>query len=135
MIFRRLLFLLAGAVALAVSAGVVVVALAFALYAGVSPYVGRPGAAAIVAAAAAILIGLLGLLLTRQGKRRPASARKPGEGETITDRIFDFVRQKPVTTVAGAVAAGILAVRNPGYLGSLIRAFVEGREPRRGRRR
>ncbi|HEY1425525.1 MAG TPA: hypothetical protein VGF50_02530 [Caulobacteraceae bacterium] len=135
MIFRRLLFLLAGAVALAVAAGVVVVALAYALYALVSPYVGRAGAAAIVAAAAAVLIGLLGFLLTRQGKRRPSSARKPGEGETITDRIFDFVRAKPVTTVAGAVAAGILAVRNPGYLGSLLRAFVEGREHPRGRRR
>lgn len=135
MIFRRLLFLLAGAVALAVSAGIVVIALAFALYALVEPYIGRAGAAASVAAAAAILIALLGFLLTRQGRKRPAADRKPGEGETITDRIVDFVRSRPVTAIAGAVAAGILAVRNPGYLGSLIRAFVEGRENPRGRRR
>lgn len=134
MIFRKLLFLLAGATVLAVSAGVVVVALAFALYAGVTPYVGRPGAAAIVAAAAAILIGIVGFLLTRMGRRRPVAARKPGEGETITDRVFDFVRARPVTAIAGSVAAGILAVRNPGYLGSLIRAFVEGREHPRRRR-
>ena len=133
MIFRRLLFLLAGATALAVSAGIVVVALAFALYALAEPYVGRAGAAGIVALAAAILIGLLGFILAMSGRRR---VRKPKPGdppETITDRIFDFVRAKPVTSIAGAVAAGILAVRNPGYLGSLIRAFVEGREPR-GRR-
>ena len=58
MIFRRLLFLLASAVALAVSAGIVVVALAFALYALVTPYVGPAGGAALVALAAAILIGL-----------------------------------------------------------------------------
>ena len=132
MIFRRLLFLLAGATALAVSAGIVVAALAFALYALATPYVGRAGAAAIVALAAAILIALIGFLLTRQGKPKP---KKPGEGDTITDRIFDFVKAKPVTSIAGAVAAGILAVRNPGYLGSLIRAFVEDRENPRGRRR
>ena len=134
MIFRRLLFLLAGATALAVSAGIVVVALAFALYALAEPYVGRAGAAGIVALAAAILIGLLGFILAMSGRRR-ARKPKPGEPETITDRIFDFVRSKPVTAIAGAVAAGILAVRNPGYLGSLIRAFVEGRDAPRGRRR
>jgi hypothetical protein len=131
-IFRRLLFLLAGAVALAVSAGIVVFALMFALYALVQPYVGRAGAAAIVALTAAILIGIIGFALTRQGRAPP---RKPGEGDTIVDRLFDFVRAKPVTTIAGAIAAGILAVRNPGYLGSLARAFVEGREPRTPRRR
>jgi hypothetical protein len=133
-IFRRLLFLLAGATALAVSAGIVVVALAFALYALAEPYVGRAGAAGIVALAAALLVGVLGFVLAMSG-RRPARKPKPGEPDTITDRIFDFVRSKPVTAIAGAVAAGILAVRNPGYLGSLIRAFVEGREGPRGRRR
>ena len=133
MIFRRLLFLLAGAVALAVSAGIVVFALMFALYALAQPYVGRPGAAAIVALAAAILIGIIGFVLTRQGRPPP---KKPGEGDTIVDRLFDFVKAKPVTAIAGAIAAGILAVRNPGYLGSLARAFVEGRErPARTRRR
>lgn len=135
MIFRRLLFLLAGAIALAVSAGVVVIALAFALYALVEPYIGRAGAAASVALAAAILIGLLGFILTRLGRRPARPHRKPGEPETITDRVADFVRSRPVTAIAGAIAAGILAVRNPGYLGSLIRAFVEGREHPRGGRR
>jgi len=133
-IFRRLLFLLAGATALAVSAGIVVVALAFALYALAEPYVGRAGAAGIVALAAALLIGVLGFVLAMSG-RRPARKPKPGEPDTITDRIFDFVRSKPVSSIAVAVAVGVLAVRNPGYLGSLIRAFVEGREGPRGRRR
>lgn len=133
MIFRRLLFLLTGASALAVSAGIVVVALAFALYALATPYVGRAGAAGIVAVAAALLIGIIGFVLAQQGK--PPKA-KPGEPDTITDRIFDFVKAKPVTSLVGAVAAGILAVRNPGYLGSMLRAFLEGREnPARGRRR
>jgi hypothetical protein len=130
-IFRRLLFLLAGATALAVSAGVFVVALAYALFALVKPYVGAAGAAAVVAGAAAVFIAIVGLVLANLGK---PPKRKPGEPDSVVDAVIDFVRSKPVTAIAGAVAAGILAVRNPGYLGSLIRAFVEGREGSRGRR-
>jgi hypothetical protein len=131
-ILRRLLFLLAGATALAVSAGVFVIALSYGLFALVEPYVGRAGAAGVVAAAAATLIGLLGLLLV--GAARPPK-RKPSEPQSVVDRVMDFVRTKPVTALGGAVVAGILAIRNPSYLGAVARAFMEGREPpRRGRR-
>ena len=132
MIFRRLLFLLAAATMLAVSAGVVVIALAFALFALARPYVGPAGGAAIVAGSAALLIGLIGLTFALLG-RRPR--RKASEPESVTERIVDFVKSKPITAVGGAIAAGILAIRNPGYLGSAIRAFMENREPPRGRRR
>lgn len=131
MIFRRLLFALAGATAFAVSAGVVVVALAYALFALVRPYAGPAGAAAAVALAAAILFALLGVGLAALA--RPPR-RKPGQPESIVERIVDFVRTRPVTTVASAIAAGLLAVRNPAYLGAVVRAFIEGRPPRgRGR--
>jgi hypothetical protein len=132
-IFRRLLFILAGASALAVSAGVFVVALAYALFALVKPYVGAAGAAAVVAGSAAVLIAIIGLVVGNLGR---LPKRKPGEPTSVVDLIVDFVRTKPVTAIGGAIAAGILAVRNPGYLGSMIRAFVEGREAprRRGRR-
>jgi hypothetical protein len=126
-IFRRLLLLLASLTALAVSAGVFVIALAYALFALVKPYVGPAGAAGVVAVAAALFIGLIGLVLANLGK---APKRKPGGPESIVDRVADFVRSKPVTAIVGAVAAGLLAVRNPKYLGSVIRAFMEGREPR-----
>jgi hypothetical protein len=131
-IFRRLLFLLAAATMLAVSAGVIVIALAYALFALVKPYVGPAGASAIVALAAALLIGLIGLTFALMG-RRPK--RKLAEPESVTERVVDFVKSKPITAVGGAIAAGILAIRNPGYLGSAIRAFLEGREPSRGTRR
>jgi hypothetical protein len=85
-IFRRLLFILAGATALAVSAGVFVIALAYGEFALAKPYVGSAGASGVVAGSAALFIG-------------------------------------------------ILAIRNPTYLGAVIRAFIEGREPpRRGGR-
>jgi hypothetical protein len=117
---------------LAVSAGVVVIALAYALFALVKPYLGPAGASAIVALAAALLIGLIGLTFVLMG-RRPK--RKLAEPESVTERVFDFVKSKPITAVGGAIAAGILAIRNPGYLGYAIRAFIEGREPTRETRR
>ena len=132
MIFRRLLFLLAAATMLAVSAGVVVIALAFALFALARPYVGPAGGAAIVAGAAALLIGLIGLTFALLGRRPKRKANQP---ESVTERVVDFVKSKPITAVGGAIAAGILAIRNPGYLGSAIRAFIEGREAPRGRKR
>ncbi len=132
MIFRRLLFILAGATALAVSAGVFVVALAYGEFALARTYVGSAGAAGVVAGSAALFIGLLGLMLALAG--RPPK-RKLDEPQNAVDRLIDFVRSKPVSALAGAVVAGILAIRNPTYLGSVIRAFVEGRDPpRRGRR-
>jgi hypothetical protein len=121
----------ASIVALAVSAGVIVVALAFALYAGVKPYVGQAAAAAVVAGAAAILIGVLGLIL---GVVSKPPKRRHSHAENLIDRIADFVREKPVVSVGGALAAGLLAVLNPKYLGVLVRSFVEGREPPRRRR-
>ena len=123
---RRILLALAAATALAVSAGVCVVALAFALYAFVKPLVGAAGGAAIVAAAAAILIGVIGAVLGNLGKPR---RKKPTEPQTVVERITDFVRDKPVLAIAAGLAAGLLAVRNPSYLGAAVRAFVEGRNP------
>src|SRR5690348_2635257 len=75
-ILRRILLALAGITALSVSAGVIVVALAYALYALVKPEIGPAGGAAVVAAAAAILIGLIGLMLTLMA--RPPKP-KPGQ--------------------------------------------------------
>lgn len=126
MIFRRVLLLLAAAATLAVSAGVCVVALAFALYALVKPYVGQAGAAGVVALAAAILIGLVGAVLASQGRARKAKTPEP---RSFIDRIAQFVRDKPATAIAAAAAAGLMAVRNPEYLGSALRAFIEGRNP------
>jgi hypothetical protein len=127
-IFRRILFLVAAITALAVSAGVLVVSLAYALFALVKPYVGAAGGAAVVAGATCVLIALLGLSLTFAGRPPKRIAHTP---ERIIDRVADFVRAKPVTAVAAAVATGLMAVRNPKYLGEAVRAFVEGRAPPR----
>ena len=129
MILRRVILALAGAAILAASAAVCVVALAFALYAAVQPPLGRAGAAGVVAGATALLVAIVAaaLLIASRGKRRkppPLPSRK------ALDRSLDFVRDQPVLTIIAAVGAGLLAVRNPEYLGSAVRAFFEGRPPK-----
>ncbi len=65
--------------AIATSASVVVVALAFALYALVQPYIGNAGASAVVAGVFALIVGIGGLAAApAAGKRtgRPR-ARRP----------------------------------------------------------
>jgi hypothetical protein len=125
---RRLLLGLIAAAAMAASASVLVVALAFALYALVQPYFGPAGAAAAVAGAAALLIGLLGLtiaLIARVKRPKP----KPHSMGGIVEQILELLREKPVMAISAAIGAGFLAIRNPTYLGSAIRAFLEGRPP------
>ena len=130
MILRRILLFLASGAALATAAGVVVVALAYALYALVKPAIGPAGAAAVVAGGAALLIGLIGLMLAMAAA--PPRRRKGRQPDSLVDRITDFVREKPVTAIVSAVAAGLMAVRNPKYLGDVLRTFLDGGEgPRR----
>jgi len=122
--------MLAAAAALAAGAAVCVVALAFALFALTAPYVGGAGAAAIVAGAAALLIvftALILMLAARPRRRKTA----PATPATVVERVAQFLQDKPIVAIVGAIATGILAVRNPGYLGAAARAFMEGREHRR----
>ena len=126
MIFRRLALALAGAAALATSAGVFVAALAFGLYAVVEPELGRPGAAAAVAAAAAVFIALAAVGIRLAGGAKRPKPTKVAVRNAV-ERALDLVRDQPVVAISAALAAGFLAIRNPRYLGAAIRAFVEGR--------
>lgn len=125
MIFRRVLLALMAAATFAAAAGVIVVALAFALYAVAEPSLGRAGAAATVALATAILIALAGLIMALVGrnKRSRALSSLPGG---ILERAVAFVRQKPIVAASAAIGAGLMAARNPKYLGEALRAFLDG---------
>ncbi|MEO8811852.1 MAG: hypothetical protein ABI376_02930 [Caulobacteraceae bacterium] len=128
MILRRLMMALAAAAAFAASAAVLVVALAFALYAWIEPWLGRAGAAAIVALVAALLIAATALFMVMATRRKHPAPVEAMAGN-VAERVFAFVRQKPVMAISAALGAGFLAVRNPRYLGSAVRAFLEGRRP------
>ena len=128
MILRRVILALAGAAVLAAGAAVSVVALAFALYALVEPTLGAAGAAGVVAGATALLVAITAaaLLIASRGQRKPPA---PVTSRKALDRGLDFVRDQPVLAVIGVIGAGLLAVRNPEYLGSAVRAFFDGRPP------
>jgi hypothetical protein len=116
------------AAAMAASASVLIVALAFALYALVEPTLGRAGAAAVVAGASGLLIGLLALTIALMARaKRPKPKLESASG--VVERIFELVRDQPVMAIGAALGAGFLAMRNPTYLGSAIRSFLEGRPP------
>jgi hypothetical protein len=116
--------------AMAACAAVTVIALAFAEYALIETYIGRAGAAACVAGTAALMIGLGAVMITA-GARPKKPAAPPPRSDALVDRALEFVKEKPVVAIAAALAAGFLAVRNPGYLGAAVRSFVEGQEPPR----
>src|SRR5579859_463337 len=112
------------AATLSAAAAVVVVALAFALYALAEPHLGRAGAAATVALVAAILTGLAGMIvaLAARNKRSRAASLLSGG---VLERAIAFVRQKPIVAAAAAIGAGLMAARNPKYLGEALRAFLD----------
>jgi hypothetical protein len=127
-ILRRILFALMAATAFCAAAGVTVFGLAFALYALVEPCLGRAGAAATVAGATVALMLLAGLAMRGAGRKA-----KPADpyATSFIDRGIAFVREKPILAIAGALGAGLMAIRNPKYLGAVLRAFLEGKPPKR----
>ena len=76
------------------------------------PYVG-PAGARRGRWSAALLIGLIGLVLALAAR---LPRRRPDEPQGAVERVMDFIGRKPVTALGGAIAAGILAIRNPTYL-------------------
>ncbi len=125
MIFRRVLLALMAAAMFSAAAAVIVVALAFALYALVEPHLGRAGAAATVALATAILIGFAGLIMVIAGRNKRSRLASSLSGGVL-ERVIAFVRQKPIVAASAAIGAGLMAARNPKYLGEALRAFFEG---------
>ena len=129
MIFRRILLALLAAATLASAAGVTVFALAFALYALSEPWLGRAGAAGAVALAAAVLIAIGGLVIALAARKKPVKSQPAAGG--VLERAILFVRRKPIVAASAAIGAGLLAARNPKYLGEALRAFLEGDDARK----
>ena len=115
----------AAAAAIAAAAAVGVFSAFFALYALVEPHLGAPGAAAVVAASAAILVALAGLIAARKadGDKRSMAAAAPDA--TMVDTILSLVRERPILASGAAVAAGLYALRNPQLIAAVLRAFVD----------
>lgn len=110
------------------AAGTLVVALCFAIYAALRDTLTPAGASAVVVLAAAILIGVgaLVLLSAAKGKSKPHD-KHPAHTDSpqgLVDRAFDLARDKPLIAAGAAVAAGLLALRNPTLIGAVVGAVT-----------
>jgi hypothetical protein len=126
LILKKAIFYAAGVAALAAAASVCVVALAFALHAAVAPYVGPAWASAIVALAAAALIGVLAAVLFSAGKG-PKKSRKGHEPRDLTARLFELARDKPWIAAGAVAAAAAVVLKNPKITAAVLSAVMAGR--------
>jgi len=124
--------------AMTAGAGVVVVALSFTLYAVLRDYAHLSPAAcsAIVAAVYGVLLLIGGLIFAAKakgGKKKPAhhnpvQDHRRGE-ESFFSKLSGVARDRPAVAAGAAIAAGLLAWKNPRLVATVLRAFEV--EPRR----
>ncbi len=125
MILKKAIFYAAGVAAIAAAASVAVVALAFALHAALTPYVGPAWSSAAVAGSAALLIAILAAVLVTQGKG-PKSAHKVEERD-FTSRLFELARDKPWVAAGAVAAAAAVVLKNPKITAAVLSAVMAGR--------
>lgn len=118
MIFKKAVLYVSAASALGAAAVVVVVALAFTLYAAVLPQVGPAWAAASVAGAAAVLMALCAMALLVK-VNPPRLGKQVEERDTLT-RLIDLAKQKPIVAASAIIGASLVALRNPKIVATVL---------------
>ena len=133
MIAKLVSFVVAVA-AMAVAAGVLVVSASFAFYALLRTYIGPSGAAACVTLAAAIVVGVLALILFSKAKapHLKTKGKATDSSASLVERVTDLVSDRPVVAAGAAVAAGLLAWRNPTLVSTVLRVLEPRTERKRG---
>ena len=127
---KKAVSLAAAIAALAAAAAVCVFAAAFALYALLRATMTAAGAAAVVALVFAAIAALVGVIMLRKGG--PSHARH--EEQSLTARLFDLAREKPMIAAAAAAAAGFVLLRNPNLATAAFSAAMAGRAKQAERR-
>ena len=123
---KKILLVFAAAGATLAAGGVLIVSLAYALYALMRDAVGlsAAGSAAVVALAVAVIFGAVAAVLAAKAGAKP---KEP----PMVERLKTFVRERPVTAAGAALAVGVFAVRNPKAMLPLVMAFLEPRKTKR----
>lgn len=122
MIFKTALRALSAAALLATALAIGLVAGAVALGAWLCQYVGLPGAAALVALAAALVAAIAGLMLKPRSAARKLADR-PNQDDLL-GRAMDLARKRPVLAATATLAVGVFAIRNPKLVGALVSALI-----------
>lgn len=131
---QKTLTAIVGLVALATATVVAILAVAFALFAELEPVVTSAGAAAIVAGVFALTVAVVALVVAGGGKRHHHSEEDhfSGSGDFgLVERLFDMARQRPLLSVGAAIAAGIIAIRNPALVATIAAAFIDRPKPKK----
>jgi hypothetical protein len=118
LIFKKAVLYVSAVSALGAAAVVVVVALAFTLYAAVLPQVGPAWAAASVAGAAAVLMALCAMALLIK-VNPPRLGKQAEERDTLT-RLIDLAKEKPIVAASAIIGASLVALRNPKIVATVL---------------
>jgi Na+/melibiose symporter-like transporter len=124
-IFRKFVGLVAAFAAIAAAAAVCIVALAFALYAGLREVVGPAWAAAGVAGAVALIALILAFAITRKARPKPVK----GDAQNLTAKLIELARERPLVAVGVVGAAAAVAIKNPRILAAVIAGAFANRPP------
>ena len=134
MIVRRITRAVIAAVAMAVAAGVIVVAAAYALYALLRDDLTPAGSAAVVATVFAVILVAVGLLTGRSSG--PSHAEAEDHAASPQARLLEIARGHPLIALGVALAGAFVVAQRPGLL-ALLAANLLGakRQKQRDRRR
>lgn len=123
-IIRKIIISLIAGAMLAVSAGVLVVSAAFAVFGLLKAWVGPPGAAALTALAAAILMAVVAFSFEAWAQSAK-SGKAPESEKDLVQRLIAMVQERPILS-AGALAGVVaLAIRNPALVAIVVKAFLD----------
>lgn len=129
MIIGRTLAAVTALVALATATTIAVVAAAFALFFALEPVVGRAGAAGLLAGGFALIVSICVLLVASRGHHHKGRHDHHGAGGqpdfSFVERMIEIAKDKPILAAAGAVAAGLIVIRNPALVATIITTILQ----------
>jgi hypothetical protein len=126
---EKTLAAVAGLIVLATVILVAVTSAALALFYVLEGPVGSAGAAAIVAGVFALLAAIAIALVATKGGGRQQHEEQHHHGGGLdfgfVERIIDMAKQKPILSIGAAVAALLIAIRNPALVATIVAAFID----------
>ncbi len=130
MIVQRAVAAVIAVTSAAVAAVIVIVSAIYAIFALLVDYVSAAAATAIIAGAIAVVLIGVALAFRKQSEapKPKASHTPPTANISVSDRLLNLAQDKPVVAATAALAAGLLAWRNPKLVGSVLRAFEVGHD-------
>ena len=101
-------------------------AASLALFWALVPSLGEAGSAAIVAGLFALVVAVvLVIVVSNTGKHHHQPHQEQHADFDIVGKVFEMAREKPLWAAGAAVAAGLLAIRNPALVATIVAAFMD----------